>query len=337
MHNILISIIVPIYNVEKYLDRSITSILNQSYKHLEIILVDDGSLDNSYDKCRYYKEIDTRIILIQKGNGGLSDARNVGLEKASGDYVMFLDSDDYLELNAVEDLLKIAEESQADIVICGYQADYVDSNEQLLLTKEYKAINGIFTKDDYKNIPIDIELIGIIGYAWNKLYSKKLIDNHNFRFTKGLSLVEDIVFNGPLLSMCSTIAFTETPYIHYMQRPRETLGSTFYENYFNLREQAISSVKSMLLAMGRNENEISNIVNQIRYNTLKTTIRLLSKEESYSYERKKIYLKSLLNENVVQEGLNNYVANSFKDKLIKFLMIHQKERILLSLYNMHRD
>ena len=128
MNNLLISIIVPIYNVEKYLVKSVNSIINQTYKNLEIILVNDGSTDTCGDICEKFKNIDRRIIVIHKKNGGLSDARNAGLQVAKGDYIGFVDSDDWIEKNMYQELLNISLKENSDIVSCGVRKVWNDIN-----------------------------------------------------------------------------------------------------------------------------------------------------------------------------------------------------------------
>ena len=333
MNNFLVSIIIPIYNVEKYLNRCVDSIINQTYSNLEIILVNDESPDKSSVICEDYKLKDLRVKVIHKKNGGLSDARNAGLEIASGDYIMFLDSDDYIENNMIESLLKVAIENQSDIVLCGFYADFVDVNEQLIFSRERKGIKGTFTKSDFCEIPLDNELIGLLGYAWNKLYRKQVIDENKHRFIKGLSLVEDIVFNGPILSECNKISFSDETLVHYMQRPRETLGSKFYSNYYDLKQMAMNSVESMLYKWGKNEQEINTVLGQMGYNILKSTTKLLSKAENYTKDEKDIYLKSLLNKSDVQDILLAYSPKNHKDRLIKFLMLKRQSNLLLYMYS----
>ena len=126
----LISVIVPIYNVEKYLQKCVDSIINQTYKNLEIILVDDGSPDNCPKMCDDYAEKDSRIKVVHKENGGLSDARNVGMEVATGEYVSFIDSDDYISLDFYETLLETIVDNDSDVVECGVVKFY--ENEKFI-------------------------------------------------------------------------------------------------------------------------------------------------------------------------------------------------------------
>ena len=148
-----VSIIIPIYNVAKFINRCVDSVIAQTYSNIEIILVDDESPDNCPEICEQYARRDDRIVVIHKKNGGLSDARNAGIEKASGDYIFFLDSDDYVEINLIERLILEAQNNESDVVICGYYADSVDSNETLLSSKNYKGINGVYNKKKFQKIP----------------------------------------------------------------------------------------------------------------------------------------------------------------------------------------
>ena len=334
MDSYLVSIIVPIYNVEKYLDRCIQSVLNQSYENLEIILVDDGSPDRSSEICDEYRKSDQRIIVVHKENGGLSDARNAGLILAKGKYIIFLDSDDYIEHTMVEDAVTVLEKNDSDIVIWGYYADFVDEDENLISSKTINpSISGNYLKSDFYEVTITNEIIGILGYAWNKMYKKSLLLNNDFKFTKGLSLIEDIEFNGPVLTSAERITFIEKPYVHYMQRSRETLGTKFYENYYELKKMAMNTVESMLSEWGKTDCEISKIKSNLLYNTLKSTTRLLSKAENYTKDEKDIYLKTLLNKSDVQDILSAYSPKNHKDRLIKFLMLKRQSNLLLYMYS----
>lgn len=130
----LISVIVPVYNVEKYIDKCIKSIISQDYTNLEIWLVDDGSTDSSGEVCDKYAESDQRIIVIHKDNGGLSDARNVALDRMQGKYVLFIDSDDYIEKNYISYLYMLLKDYQSDISICNFK--YVNEKGQILNNPE---------------------------------------------------------------------------------------------------------------------------------------------------------------------------------------------------------
>lgn len=171
----LVSVIVPVYNVEKYIHRAVNSLLNQTYQHLEIILIDDGSLDGCPQICDEYAKKDNRIKVIHKSNGGLSDARNIGLNIANGEYITFFDSDDYLSPNAIEHLLKTAIEQNVDVVCCGINIinskgeiyDYMKCDESFKANGE--TITKLLLKDVFP-----------YNFACGKLYKRILFENVKF-------------------------------------------------------------------------------------------------------------------------------------------------------------
>lgn len=180
MEKELVTIIVPIYNVEKYLKECIESIINQTYKNLEIILVNDGSTDDSLKICMNYKKKDNRIVIINKTNGGLSDARNKGIDAANGKYICFVDSDDYISSAYVELLYNEARKNNTDIVLCGIK--YVNDEKKILSEYAYKKN---FVKSG-KELLIDyyqengVEVI----VAWNKLYKRELFNTYRYNVGK---------------------------------------------------------------------------------------------------------------------------------------------------------
>lgn len=180
----LVSIIIPVYNVEKYLERCIESVINQTYKNIEIILVNDGSTDNSLSICKKYKEKDKRIILIDQKNSGVSAARNAALKIAKGEYIQFTDSDDWLEKNMIEEMVYSSITNDSDIVICEYKNYYEKNN---------KFENTTFK--DYTNITfkdlISDDTTNYGGFPWNKLIKRKFIKN---LYSEDIHFYENLIF-----------------------------------------------------------------------------------------------------------------------------------------------
>ena len=172
--NPLVTVAIAAYNVERFLQDGIRSVLSQTYKNLEILLVDDGSTDSTPFLCDEIAKQDSRIKVIHKENGGLGSARNVGIDKAKGKYLYFFDVDDYIEPNLVEENVKIAEEKNSDLIIFGYYARFENENtEELISLKEH----DIHCNEDLKRIYCD-ELLWMKhgnGFAWNKFYRLKFL------------------------------------------------------------------------------------------------------------------------------------------------------------------
>lgn len=193
MAQTLVSVIVPVYNVESYLEECVESIINQSYENLDIILIDDGSTDNCGQICDKYAELDKRVTVIHKTNGGISSARNSGIEVAKGDYFCFVDSDDWLEPNYVKDFM---EKARADsIVCCGYKAQYKNKSIVYAPTQEESLTNIEFLDKFFSSI-----LQACIGKgqwfigntAWNKFYPKRVFQV--LRYPEGMQHEDVYVF-----------------------------------------------------------------------------------------------------------------------------------------------
>ena len=197
-----VSVIVPVYNVEKYITRCLTSLVNQTIDDLEIILVNDGSKDNSEQIIRQFKKDYKNIIYVKKENGGLSSARNFGLIYATGEYVAFLDSDDYVDSSLYQKMYEKAKATNSDYVECDFIWKYPD-HEKIDVGFRYKDKKEMFEKARV--------------VAWNKLIKREIIINNKLAFPVGL-YYEDIEFFYKLLPYINRFAFVEEPLIYYVQR-----------------------------------------------------------------------------------------------------------------------
>ncbi len=215
-----ISIIVPVYNVESYLPKCINSLINQTYKNIEIILVDDGSSDNSGHICDKFAKEDKRVKVIHKENGGLSDARNKGIEIAKGSYITFIDSDDYVSPKYCEILYGLLKKYNADIAISDYQTftekDVILEqiiNEEIVMDSK-KALANLYDKD------YDIAM----RVAWGKLYKINLFDK--IRYPKGKINEDEFVIHY-LYDMAKKVVLTKSKLYYYLQRESSIMGKTF--------------------------------------------------------------------------------------------------------------
>ncbi len=216
----LISVIVPIYNVEKYIRKCIDSIINQTYINLEIILVDDGSPDNCGEICDEYAKKDNRIKVIHKQNGGLSSSRNAGLDIAKGEYISFIDSDDYVAENFIEKLYDVCIKNEADIAECDFlkfENDVLNENNQEYSCECYKPIemqNKIFTKENVKTIVV-----------WNKLYKKYIYEN--LRFPEGKINEDEFITYKAFYNCKRNIAVINEKLYYYRFNSESIMGSKF--------------------------------------------------------------------------------------------------------------
>ncbi len=240
----LISVVVPVYKVEKYLNLCVDSILNQSYTNLEIILVDDGSPDNCPAICDAYAEKDPRIKVIHKENGGLSDARNAGIEVATGKYLGFVDSDDYIAPDMYEKLYSIITENSCDMAIC--QAAVVQENEKA--TYEDSDEVYVFESNEALYQMISKKLFTV--NTWNKLYKRELFDK--IRFPKGM-LYEDLATTYKLILLSGKVAYSPMKKYAYLQRQGSIMNLTGYKvktDKIKIVEEMLSRLKDQELQAG---------------------------------------------------------------------------------------
>ncbi|MBF0713643.1 glycosyltransferase [Gemella sp. GH3] len=230
VNNELISIVVPVYNVSDYLERCVDSLINQNYSNLEIILVDDGSTDNSGDLCDEFAKKDSRIVVYHKENGGLSDARNYGVMKANGDYIGFVDSDDYVNYNMYNHLYNVAKETDADIVECNVVRVYANGHTRSHYKgPEYKEI--IDTKQYLKEI---LSMDRVYGSVWCKLIKSPLAKQLKFSLGK---YYEDLFYNYDLFNLDNLkIAITSGSYYYYYIRENSITTENFNSKHMDMLE-----------------------------------------------------------------------------------------------------
>lgn len=229
-----ISIIIPVYNVEKYMKKCIESVINQTYKNIEIILVDDGSTDRSAHICDEYEKKDKRIVVIHKKNGGLADARNAGIVKASGKYLGFIDSDDYIENDMYEVLYNNIKKENADISMCGLISCYKDTDMEIY--KNEKTNYYVFNDEEaIRNV-----LEGKNNSVWavNKLYKKELFDNVRYPVGK---YAEDAFVIIKILMQCEKVVFTTQKKYYYIRRNSSITTNGFNKKSYDFLEAQIKN------------------------------------------------------------------------------------------------
>ncbi len=215
--SVLYSVIIPVYNCEKYISRAVDSILNQTVSDFELILVDDGATDSSGIICDQYSSADQRVKVVHKQNGGVSSARNAGLDACTGKYVVFLDSDDYVDDNYLEKFNKY----ESDLVVSGYCLEN-EKSEILLIRdcpeKEYKITkNSTFVSQDFVN--------GYFNYACTKRFRRSVLCDHNIRFFEQLKFSEDTLFVMDYISYVNSISQMQSHSYHYVKYEHETLSN----------------------------------------------------------------------------------------------------------------
>lgn len=278
----LVSIIIPVYNVESYLRKCIESILSQSYKNLQIILVDDGSSDSSGKICEEYSKKDKRIIVVHKENGGLSDARNCGLKYANGEYLTFVDSDDWVDQNYIKYLVELKEKYNTEISICEFK--YITENGEII--NKYFGDNRelvLSHKESVKELALSRYFS---TSAWGKLYDTQLFDNLEFPYKR---LYEDIPVTYKLFLDGHTVSFGACPLYFYLYRNGAISKKKFTKN----RMDAIYFVEDAMKKMVKKYPEYKNLSYIRLFNTYFNTYLCLDDNADSSIYKSQIKHKLL--------------------------------------------
>ena len=332
-----VSIIVPIYNMDQYLNRCLESIINQTYENIEIILINDGSKDNSLEICKNYAKKDNRIMIIDQKNSGVSSARNSGLDKATGEYLAFVDPDDWIDLNAIEKMVNFAETEKCDIAFFDYKI-----NDEIKKSEKVKDKYNKENLSDFVKLLISGE---VPGYLWRLLIKKEIINN--YRFKLDLPMAEDLIFILEILKNVKSLSKSkEAVYNYFLTENSITRGSDKYkrnlhntfilnkyikEIYPEYKEIAntkhLSEIGLYLLKMHRDgydekiiKEEFEFLVNNSNYQKIKENYNSnnLSKidKKIIIYIEKNQYNKMIKYfEKLIKKSIIEYKINRIKNRL----------------------
>lgn len=232
----LVSVLVAVYNTEKYLRKCLDSIIGQTYENIEIIVVDDGSKDNSLDICKEYEKLDSRVKAIHQENGGLAKARNTGLDNAAGKYVCFLDSDDYIEKDYVECLYKGLTENDTDVAVCGYFKDKPNgSSSDMLLGRQQ-----VISRDESIANMYVYNSFG--AYSWNKLFKMDIVNEYNIRYDLELRMTQDLYWSTQYMMHVKNAFYVNKPLYHYIYNEDSACRKIKQTGKFN--KKFLTSIKA---------------------------------------------------------------------------------------------
>lgn len=302
--NNLVSIIIPVYNVEKYLPQCIESVLNQTYKNLEIILVDDGSHDNCGKICDDYAESDRRIKVIHKQNGGVASARNAGKSAAHGEWIYFIDSDDWIESNAVEKMMNYASDD-IDAVFC----DYFNIGE-----KNYTEIKLKYDTDSPLTVNIDHDdYSSLITYlnskpvVWNGIFRKNKVDTINF--CQNVGYADDLLFKFECFTKINKYVYLPALLYYYRITPNSYTHSYkdyMTEMFFSLYNELFKIIKKYNYPYDSQKYVNSLILS----NLIVIANNILNKENKISLLRKYRKLKDIINNDLYCQAINCFDKNT---------------------------
>ena len=326
----LVSIIVPVYNAEEYIEACIESIQKQSYQNIEILLIDDGSKDFSPSICDRYQSVDSRIKVFHRENQGVSASRNFGIDQASGDYIQFVDSDDTLEPETVEENLNLAKETNAELIFFSFRYHILD---------ESRIIENTFTQNFVGNAQeffekyfitlIDKELI---NPPWNKFISRKMLVDSGIRFNEEYSICEDMAFSAEILKVSQRIAFNHKMYYNYNLKSTGSLVFKFHENYFEALSyyyqramEYCNRFEGREVAVRRLDTSFSNLA--IMH------LKQVSCCEQYDKSRKYARLKQIIHDKNLINALKNADLNQ-KKRIVYFLIRNNWYPLIYIMYQL---
>jgi glycosyltransferase involved in cell wall biosynthesis len=318
----IVSVIIPVYNVEKYVAKCLDSIMKQTYKNLQIIIVDDGGKDGSVKICEEYAAHDARMLIVHKENGGLSSARNKGLEYATGKYCYFLDSDDYIESDTIEMCIKLMIQNNAQLI--AFNKDTIDENGNIISTgrvsdHKYEIHSEeermAFYLKNYYAYEICFEM-------WNKFYDLSIIQRHKLRFENNYKVfAEDICFNSYYLLYADTIVSTKKTLYHYLVREDSIMGQekkkVKFKNFFYLLSKVEDFFKTNASDyMSKHFYMIVPVVMQFAYKRYKfyelpALLKQTQPSEEYDYYQKKLQ-EVLIHANETVEFYHRYLEDGYQ-------------------------
>lgn len=312
-----ISIVIPIYNMELYLSRCLDSLLAQSFADMEIIAVNDGSLDSTEAILERYAESDSRIVVINKSNGGVSSARNAGVQMAKGDYIGFVDPDDWVDPAMYEEMYVNATQADADIVMCTYIREFgthakekvfqmpdmtIYRNEELQTTMTRRIVGPL--REELANP----EFLDAWGTVWSKLYRASLIKGNEIRFID-LSVVgsnEDSLFNMYAFYHADSFVFLNRPYYHYWRANSDSITSTYNPLLATKFEKLYAHIEAFLVDKNLEEQYHRALNNRICMNILGLGLNIVNKDNKSSLFMKIKSLKALVSNPRIQRSFRGF-------------------------------
>jgi len=319
-HESLVSIIIPVYNAEKYLSNSIESILNQTHKKIELILVNDGSTDNSSLICDEYAEIDHRVKVIYQKNGGPSSARNNGIKIATGKYIQFVDSDDTIEPTMTHRLVE-SMNNDVQLALCGYKS-FETINGKTIIRKSIPFLKGTYKNKDFIKCFVELFKGNLINSLCNKLYVNKIIIKSNLHFNEEVHMGEDLLFNLEYFKLCSNFSIIDIPLYNYIvSNNNNSLTESFKNDFFNNQQMLFIKVRNFLIENNSYKDNHKLYIEESYTNSIINCLSNLFHEKSHlttMIRKKEIY--RIVSDVIVIENINYFSEGNIQKLLIGYMI-----------------
>lgn len=340
-----VSVIVPVYNVETYLERCLDSLINQTLEDIEIIAVNDGSTDNSLHILNKYAKKDKRIKVINKDNTGVSDCRNIAMKQMKGEYLTFVDSDDWIDNNALEIMYKKAKEEKSDLVMCTYMREFTKHSKEKKFDMPQTVIYEKYEINKLQRKlfgPIDEELgnpegLDSLGTVWAKLYKVEVIRNNNLEFEdlKVIGSNEDGLFNIYIFNNISRAVFINKPLYHYWKDNPISITSRYNPNLKNQWTNLFNHMMNFIKVNNLDKSYENALNNRVCMSVLGLGLNECSKSNSVSTITKIRNIKNIINDDMISKSYEQfkmdkfpihwklfYISNKNKMYIISYVMIN---------------
>ncbi len=315
MKDVKVSIIMPVYGVEDYVGKSIESIQAQTFTNWELWAVDDGSPDKSGEVCDAYAEKDPRIKVIHKENGGAPSARNVAIDKADGDYLYFMDSDDWTEKTMLEDMVKIAEENNSQLVVAGYYIDtYYNDTEKY--TQEQSVPSVVFkSQQEFRENAHKLFDQNLLYTPWNKLFKADYIKENKLYFPN--TFWDDFPFNLSVIANIERVAVTEKKYYHFIRKRAESETAKYRSDMYDKREEENGWLRDLYKKWGISSPRIDEFLARRYIERIIGCIEnVTNKNCTLSVKEKRQEIKKMISSMSVKEAVKIAKPNSNYMKLM---------------------
>lgn len=322
----LVSIIIPVYNCEKYIKKCIDSIINQSYENIELLIINDGSLDKTESIIARYIGLDNRIRYIKQKKSGPSVARNTGIEKSTGEYIMFVDSDDSVNRFYIESLLNKILSENYDIASCGY---IDESKYGIIKLNDFWHGNDSLDKDEFINCVCE----GVGGVLWGKIFKREIIIRNNIRMNPDIFMSEDLIFILEYCQYSNSFGVINENLYYYNRMNENSISTNIDINYLDNYVLLITKIAELLSKLDVNKDTVKNIQSF----KVKSLVYRVITNESNEYLKNKDKnnfinnIKRILESTLIDDYKSNFISESKLEKIMNKLIINKKYIILLNL------
>lgn len=325
-----VSVIVPVYNGEKYIDTCMKCLLEQTYSNIEIILVNDGSKDKSGEICDRYAQNNNNVKVVHKSNGGLSSARNAGIEASTGEFLYFYDVDDEITPDLVKDNVELAQKHNADVVLFCFWY-YVEDRKELISNQMQETFIGNSQEFFERGLTEVIEK-EIFNAPWNKMVRRSVMEENNIRFNTDYPIYEDVIFASEMFPKVSKIVVNKEMYYKYFVRSSGTLITRYYPNLFDAVSLYYKNIVQYCNKYKNHDTQLARF-NYLYFRLITAHLKQVSCHKDLAKKEKYRLLKRICEDQLFRRAIYGIKLKG-KKKIIRFLIGHKMYRSIYMLYNL---